>query len=84
MTDHRTADGLPVAFHDLPADAFPVQLYAFNPGGDLVWNRTIQPHTVVHIPGTGPGSVRYVVTVYANGEAELFDDPSCSGTLPEE
>lgn len=43
-------DGRPVAFGDLPREAFPVRITAFDPDGAVVWERTIEPYVAVDIP----------------------------------
>jgi hypothetical protein len=69
-------DGLPVAFHDLPADKFPLTISAYAPDGSLKWEiENIQPYTAIKIPGTGPGSVARVVVSYADGTQEVEGDP---------
>lgn len=51
----RNPQGKPVAFDDLPAEAFPVVITAFVPakrssGLRQLWQRTIQPYVMVEIP----------------------------------
>jgi hypothetical protein len=75
-------DGTPFAFHDLPEEKFPITISAFGPDGSMVWTETVEPYVVQQIPATGPGSVRYVAAVYADGTGIIYDDPSCYGTLP--
>lgn len=79
----QTPDGKPVAFHDLPDDSFPVRLRMFSPAQSLVWDSgDINDVGIVEIPGLGPGSVRYTITTFGDGQMILRDDPTCSMTVP--
>lgn len=85
MTFTIGPDGKPALFTDLPAEKFPVQMVTFDPQQELVWRTTVEPYVATPIPGlaeTGK-AVRYLVLLYADGTAQMHDDPTCSGLFDE-
>ena len=40
----------PFAFHDLPAEAFPVTMVAYDAGGSEVWREVVSEPGAVEIP----------------------------------
>jgi hypothetical protein len=65
----RAPDGLPVAFDDLPPEAFPVEV-AGVVDGEIIWRRTIEPYVLVDIPAA-PERLQGRVAIrikYATGE----------------
>lgn len=76
MADSET----PFAFGSAREDQFPINIYAFGSDQEFRWHVEVDMMVVTPIPGGGPGNVRYVLMVYADGTAEMVDDPSCGGT----
>lgn len=70
MVEHTIGpDGRPHAFIDLPPEKFPVELSAFV-GDEMIWRRTIEPYSVVDVPGPTPehkGRI-WVRLVFPDGE----------------
>lgn len=71
-------------FIDLDADAYPLRILMFSPMGKTVFDETVTGPGVLPIPGHGPGSVRYSLFLYGNGDVTFRDDPTCGGTVAEE
>jgi hypothetical protein len=71
----RGPDGTPVAFHDLPAAAFPVTITGFV-GEEQIWEVSVQPYVAVEIPAAREehlGKVRLRLR-FATGE-EIWQEP---------
>jgi hypothetical protein len=66
------SDALPVAFSDLPEEAFPVKITGVGPDGAVLWTITVKPYVMVNIPGA-PAGLEGKVSVrvkFATGEVE--------------
>ena len=75
---NRAPDGSPVAFEDFPAEAFPVKLTAFGPDDAVLWERVIEPYTVVAIPGPPPGLAGKVSIRIELATGEVFTEEPMS------
>lgn len=64
------------AFHDLPADAFPLTMRAFDAQGAEVWTETVTGPGALFIPPLADthGPVRIRVE-FANGEVQEGEPP---------
>ena len=71
----------PMVFGSLPEEKFPVQIYAFSPEQEFLWHVEVNPYESTPFPGFGPGSTRYMLWVFADGTAQLLDDPTCGDTV---
>lgn len=70
---HMTSDGKPFMFRDLPQECFPVKITAFldGPGGEILWERVIEPYVAIEIPGAGENAGRvHIRAEFATGEVE--------------
>lgn len=77
MSRNVSSDGLPVEFHSLPKEKYPVRIILFGPKGNQVFDSgVISGPAAIKVPGWGPGSVRYTVCTYGDGTSEFRDDPT--------
>lgn len=71
-------------FMEFPKSKFPLRLVMFDTHQDVVWDSgEVDGPAAIPIPGLGPGSVRYSLYIFGDGEVSLRDDPTCSGTVKE-
>jgi hypothetical protein len=76
------SEEIPALFRAYPKSKFPLRLLAFSPMGDLVIDSgEVEGFTAIPVPGLGPGSVRYHITLFGDGDVDFSDDPTCGGTV---
>jgi hypothetical protein len=60
-------DGRPVAFHDLPASAFPFTVRFYDAEGTELWSATADGPGAMRIPGFDQPKVHKTVVEFADG-----------------
>jgi hypothetical protein len=65
-------DGRPHAFIDLAPEKFPVVLTAFV-GDEVLFQRTIEPYSVLDIPGPAPEHIGRIRVRLVFGDGEVIE-----------